>query len=57
MNASSYQVIVIGAGIAGLTACQKLIESGVKNILLLEAGDRPGGRIHSIPHRELLFSY
>jgi cation diffusion facilitator CzcD-associated flavoprotein CzcO len=43
-----YDVIVIGAGMSGLSACVKLIESGVKNILCLEANDRIGGRINTI---------
>ena len=54
MSGKSFKVIVIGAGIAGITACQRLIESGVTDILLLEAGDRLGGRIHSIPYRKHL---
>ena len=42
-----YDVIVIGAGIAGVEAAQKLYSNGVENILLLEAQDRLGGRIHT----------
>lgn len=50
---SKYQVVVIGAGICGLSACVKLIENGIKDILILEASDRIGGRIHTIPFRKL----
>lgn len=39
-------IIVIGAGTAGLSAAQKLQQSH-KNVLVLEAKDRIGGRIHS----------
>lgn len=39
-----YDVIVIGAGYAGLTATHELLKAG-KNVLLLEARDRVGGRV------------
>lgn len=42
----SYEVIVIGAGYAGLTAARNLIRGG-KKVLLLEARDRVGGRVHT----------
>jgi monoamine oxidase len=42
-----YDVIVIGAGIAGITAAKTLAERGY-TILVLEAKNRVGGRIHSI---------
>ena len=40
-------VIVIGAGIAGLAAASELAEAGL-SITVLEARDRIGGRIHTI---------
>lgn len=39
-----YDVLVIGAGYAGLTATYELRKAG-KNVLLLEARDRVGGRV------------
>ena len=39
-----YDAIVIGAGFAGLAAAKRLDENGIKNILVLEARDRVGGR-------------
>lgn len=42
-------VLVIGAGIAGLAAARKLQAAGLK-VLVLEARDRPGGRIYTNAH-------
>ena len=51
---SEFAAIVIGGGMSGISACIKLIESGVLNILLLEASDRLGGRINTVPFRKIL---
>ena len=45
MNDKNYDVIVIGAGFAGVTAARDLSRSG-KSVLLLEARDRIGGRTY-----------
>ena len=47
MNPLSGDVIVIGAGVAGLTAANKLSAAGL-HVILLEARDRIGGRIHTV---------
>lgn len=39
-------VIVVGAGVAGLTAASILVQSGLR-VLVLEARDRIGGRTHT----------
>ena len=39
-----YDVIIIGAGLGGLTAGAKLTKEGLR-VLLLEQHDRPGGQI------------
>jgi len=38
------RIVVVGAGIAGLAAAFRLQQAGA-NVLVLEATDRPGGRM------------
>jgi polyamine oxidase len=45
-HASSARVLVIGAGMAGLSAARQLADEGFK-VTVLEARDRIGGRIHT----------
>jgi len=45
--AAGYDVIVIGAGMAGLSAARMLAEAGVR-VVVLEAQNRIGGRIHTV---------
>jgi monoamine oxidase len=42
-------IAIIGAGIAGLAAAQKLYANGFNDVIVLEATNRIGGRIHTIP--------
>ena len=41
----TYDVIIVGAGISGLSSAYTLNNSGVDKILVLEAADRIGGRV------------
>src|SRR5271154_3844023 len=41
-------VAVIGAGAAGIGAARRLSEAGTVSVLVLEARDRVGGRVHTI---------
>lgn len=41
------KIVIIGAGIAGIGAANRLMEHGYTDITILEAQDRVGGRIHS----------
>ncbi|KAK1552633.1 hypothetical protein Q3G72_020636 [Acer saccharum] len=40
-------VIVIGAGVSGISAAKVLAENGVEDLVILEASDRIGGRIRN----------
>ena len=40
-------VIIIGAGMAGISAAERLQEGGISNILILEGSARIGGRVSS----------
>lgn len=45
---SRYKVIVIGGGIAGVTAANSFMKQNLSDFLLLEASNRLGGRIASV---------
>lgn len=42
------KIVIIGAGTSGIAAATKLFENGFTNITVLEAGNRIGGRVHSV---------
>lgn len=48
-DATKYNVIIIGAGMAGLSAANHLLKNGIEDFLIIEARKRIGGRIISIP--------
>ncbi|XP_030572694.1 spermine oxidase-like [Drosophila novamexicana] len=43
------RIVVIGAGVSGIAAATRLLEQGFKNVRLLEAENRVGGRINTVP--------
>jgi heterodisulfide reductase subunit A-like polyferredoxin len=43
-----YRIVIIGAGVSGLSAANQLIKSSIDDFLILEARSRIGGRIISI---------
>ena len=40
-------IVIVGAGLSGLVCAKELARRGVRNFLLLEAADEPGGRVRS----------
>lgn len=46
---SQPKIVIIGAGLSGFSAAAKLLENGFKDVVILEAENRTGGRVHSIP--------
>lgn len=43
------RILIIGAGLSGLSAANHLVKHGVKDFNILEARNRIGGRVISIP--------
>ncbi|KAM3958943.1 LOW QUALITY PROTEIN: peroxisomal N(1)-acetyl-spermine/spermidine oxidase [Aphomia sociella] len=48
-DTNKFNVIIIGGGMAGLSAANYLIKNGMEDFIILEARKRIGGRIISIP--------
>ncbi len=47
-SGGEFDVVVVGAGAAGIAAAKHLVASGLA-IKVIEARDRPGGRAHTVP--------
>ncbi|XP_034483052.1 spermine oxidase-like [Drosophila innubila] len=43
------RIVIIGAGASGIAAATRLLEQGFKNVSILEAENRIGGRINTVP--------
>ncbi|VDK60551.1 unnamed protein product [Cylicostephanus goldi] len=49
-NKGEPSIAIIGAGMSGLSAARRLIETGQKDIDIYEGLDRIGGRVHPVPY-------
>ena len=47
-NMERKQVVIIGAGAAGIAAATRLYENGIRDIIILEAENRIGGRVNTV---------
>lgn len=50
-----HKVIIIGAGVSGVSAACELLKSGFTDFIILEASDRIGGRIHTVKFGNFTF--
>jgi monoamine oxidase len=44
----SYRVVVVGAGVAGLSAAYQLKRKGIDDVVVVEAQGRTGGRVKQV---------
>ena len=51
---TTYDTIVVGAGVTGLTAAWRLVQAG-QDVLVVEARDRVGGRLRTERHGDAAF--
>ncbi|KAK5972955.1 Amine oxidase [Trichostrongylus colubriformis] len=51
-NKAEPSIAIVGAGMSGLSAARRLIETGRTDIDIYEGLDRIGGRIHPVPYRD-----
>jgi len=51
MSSNHYKFVIVGGGVAGLTAAMTLREKGQDNFVVLEASQRLGGRVCSNAER------
>jgi monoamine oxidase len=49
--------VIVGAGASGVAAASMLMQYGVDSIVILEAENRTGGRINTVPFGMLIFHY
>jgi monoamine oxidase len=48
------RVVIVGGGVAGLSAALRLKERNFKNVVILEGSDRLGGRINTVAYSKTL---
>ena len=43
------KVLILGAGLSGITAAKTLLDKNITDFLLLEGNNYTGGRVHAVP--------
>ncbi|XP_062550562.1 spermine oxidase-like [Armigeres subalbatus] len=51
------KILIIGAGASGIAAATRFYENGYRNLVILEAENRLGGRIHTVPYGANVLDY
>jgi cation diffusion facilitator CzcD-associated flavoprotein CzcO len=49
--------IIVGAGASGIAAASTLMQYGVHSLVILEAENRIGGRINTVPFGMIILQY
>jgi NADPH-dependent 2,4-dienoyl-CoA reductase/sulfur reductase-like enzyme len=50
LTTSNARVVIVGGGVADLSAARRLKERNFKNVIILEGSDRLGGLVNTIPY-------
>ena len=48
METLTTDILVLGAGMAGISAARRLAQHGITNMLVVEGADRVGGRVKDV---------
>ena len=49
VKVNSTKILILGAGLSGITAAKTLLDKGITDFLILEGKNYTGGRIHAVP--------
>ena len=53
-NVLKVKLVIVGAGISGISAALHLLENDFEDFLLFEGNNRIGGRIYTVDHEGIL---
>ena len=49
VKVNSTKILILGAGLSGITAAKTLLDKGITDFLILDGKNYTGGRIHAVP--------
>ena len=49
VKVNTTKVLILGAGLSGITAAKTLLDKGITDFLILDGKNYTGGRIHAVP--------